>query len=931
MKTSSEIRNDFLQFFREKEHLIVNSVPVVPADDPTLLFINAGMNPFKPIFLGEEEGLEEGDKVWKRAADTQKCIRVSGKHNDLEEVGIDTYHHTLFEMLGNWSFGDYFKAEAIEWAWELLVDRWGLNPDRLYATVFEGDEEDGLPTDTESINLWRDKTGIRPEHILQFGKKDNFWEMGDTGPCGPCSEIHIDLRSDEERKKTPGADLVNAGDPRVMEIWNLVFIQFNRRKDGSLESLPAVHVDTGMGFERICAVLQGKNSNYDSDLFAPLLTAIGVLGNVVYGKNESTDIAMRVIADHIRAVTFAIADGASPSNEGRGYVIRRILRRAIRYGWDQLQLREPFMYSLVDVLGTQFQEIFPEVREQSDYIKNVIRAEESSFLKTLGQGIELFTDMTRGKEMLSGEDAFKLHDTYGFPIDLTELMAREKGIRVDTDTFQQKMEEQRARARASGSFAASDHAGVQWFFRRDLDTPFEFTGYDRLSDTVSVTAAGIMGKKFVLMLDRSPFYAESGGQVADHGVIRRGDEVLHVLDVQKSSAGPLHVVDHLPAEWINLEGAGAGTGARTGTGAGTGAGTGKGTGTGADSDARDFSEIGALDGWLAEVDTERRAETEKHHSATHLLHAALRNVLGEHVAQKGSLVAPDRLRFDFSHFQAVKENELAEVEEIINKKIQENISLQEERDLPMEEAKERGAMMLFGEKYGDRVRMITFDPEYSVELCGGTHVAATGRIGYFRFVQETSVASGIRRVEAVTGMAADHLLRKEHQTVREAAALLGSADSIAGGIQLLIDKNRSLEKELEKLRQREASGALDQVLRNPVTVAGVKLYCGELKGADMNLLKQQGYEALKKTATEAVIVLGSRDEAAGKVYLMVAVTEDLIARGIKAGAMVSDLGKLVGGGGGGQPTLATAGGRFPEKLSHALDAAKEWLENIPNF
>lgn len=920
MKTSNDIREEFLQFFRDKEHLIVKSAPVVPADDPTLLFINAGMNPFKPIFLGEEEGLQSGGRVWNRAADTQKCIRVSGKHNDLEEVGIDTYHHTLFEMLGNWSFGDYFKEEAISWAWELLVTRWGLDPDRLYATVFEGDQKDGLPVDQRSIELWKEKTGIAPDHILQFGKKDNFWEMGDTGPCGPCSEIHIDLRSEKERQNVPGADLVNRDHPQVMEIWNLVFIQFNREADGSLKALPAMHVDTGMGFERICAVLQGKTSNYDSDLFEPLLKAIAELGGVQYGESEATDIAMRVIADHIRAVTFAIADGASPSNEGRGYVIRRILRRAVRYGWDKLALREPFMYTLVDVLGRQFQDIFPEILNQAGYLQNVIRAEESGFLKTLGQGIDLFAKMTEGKDVLSGDDAFKLHDTYGFPIDLTELMAREEGIRVDTETFLMKMEEQRARARAAGSFASDAEGGIHWLFREEVPEPFQFTGYDTLSDSVSVIAAGttgggkseakrdVSGKKgtnhgskdgdvhsggearkgdgaqsqYVLLLNRTPFYAESGGQISDRGTLTRGDETLQVLDVQKTAAGHLHRVDRLPAS--------------------------------------------GGEGWLAEVDQTQRVETEKHHSATHLLHAALRRVLGDHVAQKGSLVAPDRLRFDFSHFQPVSEDELATVEKIINEKIQENIPLREERELPMEEAKQRGAMMLFGEKYGEKVRVITFDPGYSVELCGGTHVSATGQIGYFRFVQETSVASGIRRVEAVTGKHADQLLRKEHQTLKEIESLLGSVESLKEGVESLIEKNRTLEKELEKRKQKEAAGALDKLLGNVVNVGGIRLYRGEIAGADMDLLKRQGYEALKKTQSESVIVIGSRDKEAGKVYLMAAVTEDLVPKGVKAGALVGALGKMVGGGGGGQPTLATAGGRFPEKLKEALDASENLLK-----
>jgi len=878
-RSAAQIRKEFLEFFEEKKHLIVDSAPVVPQNDPTLLFTNAGMNQFKPIFLGEEEGIKEDGKLWKRAVDTQKCIRVSGKHNDLEEVGHDTYHHTLFEMLGNWSFGDYFKAEAIEWAWELLTDRWGLDPDRLYVTVFEGDENDGLPLDQESIDLWQSKTSIAHDHILKFDKKDNFWEMGETGPCGPCSEVHIDLRSDEERKKKPGSEIVNMDDPRVMEIWNLVFIQFNRQADGSLEKLPAQHVDTGMGFERICAVLQEKTSNYDTDVFQPLLKKIGELAKVTYGEDPETDIAMRVIADHIRAVSFAIADGASPSNEGRGYVIRRILRRAIRYGWDRLNFKEPFMYKLVPVLAEQFSDIFPEVKAQLEYLQNVIRSEEKSFLKTLGQGIELFHEMVDESGELSGEDAFKLHDTYGFPIDLTELMAREKGIAVDTKTFEKLMAEQKTRARAAGKFAAASGEGINWNVLSEGE--FEFTGYDELESEVKILASAEHEGKNLLLLDRSPFYAESGGQIADTGTLTKNGESVKVTDVQKSSEGQLHVVDKLPED---LNGT-----------------------------------------WTAKVDEERRREIEKHHTATHLMHAALRETLGDHVVQKGSLVAPDRLRFDFSHFEAVKPGELDQIEVIVNEKIQENIEQNEVRELPIEEAKKHGAMMLFGEKYGDKVRMITFDPDFSVELCGGTHVNATGKIGYFRFVQETSVAAGIRRVEAVAGKSADLELRKEKQILEKVKATVGAQGDLVESVESLIEKNKQLEKELKQLKQQQAGGALDSVLSGAKEVSGIELYTGMINGADMNTLKQLGYDALKKKKNNSVVVLASSDPDEGKVYLMAAVTDDVVQKGIKAGAMVSVLGKIVGGGGGGQPTIATAGGRFPEKIDEALNEAENWL------
>jgi alanyl-tRNA synthetase len=878
--TSDQIRKEFLEFFKEKGHLIVDSAPVVPKDDPTLLFTNAGMNQFKAVFLGEQEGLNEDGKLWKRAADTQKCIRVSGKHNDLEEVGHDTYHHTLFEMLGNWSFGDYFKEEAIEWAWELLVERWGLSPDRLYATVFEGNDAEGLPIDQEAIDLWKEKTSIPHDHILAFDKKDNFWEMGETGPCGPCSEIHIDLRPDEERQKEPGSKLVNMDDPRVMEIWNLVFIQFNRKADGSLEKLPARHVDTGMGFERICAVLQGKTSNYDTDIFQPVLEKIGGISGKTYGEDEEIDIAMRVIADHIRAVSFAIADGASPSNESRGYVIRRILRRAVRYGWDRLGFKKPFLTRLVPVLAGQFKHVFPELEAQKEYVQNVILAEERSFLNTLGQGIQLFNEMIEGSNKISGENAFKLHDTYGFPIDLTQLMAREKGIEVDEEGFNNLMQEQKDRARAAGKFTAQEATELSWTILSEGD--FEFTGYDELESEVTVRASSERDGKHLIILNRSPFYAEAGGQIADTGILEKNGITINITDVQKMTDGQVHIADQLPDDL---------------------------TGT-----------------WIARVDKARRREIEKHHTATHIMHAALRETLGKHVVQKGSLVAPDRLRFDFSHFEAVTSDELEEIEQRVNEKIQENIPLLEERSVSIDEAKKRGAMMLFGEKYGDRVRMITFDPAFSVELCGGTHVNATGTIGYFRFVNETSVAAGIRRVEAVTGKSADHMIRNEKHVLDGIRSVLGSQKDPLTSIEELIVKNKALEKELQKVQQEQASGELDSILKNGTEVSGVRLYTGKVDGAGMDSLKQMGYDALQKSKDNSVIVLASANDE-GKVYLMAAITEDLNQKGLKAGALVSVLGRIVGGGGGGQPNLATAGGRHPEKIDEALKTASEWIEN----
>lgn len=883
-RSSDQIRQDFLHFFEEKNHLVVEGAPVVPREDPTLLFTNAGMNQFKPIFLGEESGYQKDGKVWNRAVDTQRCIRVSGKHNDLEEVGYDTYHHTLFEMLGNWSFGDYFKKEAIGWAWELLTERWELDPDRLYATVFEGSDPDGIPMDQESVDLWKSETGIDPDHILAFGKRDNFWEMGEVGPCGPCSEVHVDLRDDEERKRVDGKTLVNRDDPRVMEIWNLVFIQYNRRSGGILDKLPAQHVDTGMGFERICAILQGKTSNYDTDLFEPLLKKISDLAGIPYGKEKESDIAMRVIADHIRAVGFAIADGASPSNEGRGYVIRRILRRAIRYGWDRLNLQKPFFHQLVPVLATQFEKVFPVLKEQEEYVIKVIRAEEKSFLHTLGQGIELFHQMAEGRKKLSGEDAFKLHDTYGFPIDLTELMAREKGLDVDRDGFEALMKQQQERGRASGRFAATEE-GENWTVLIPSEE-FQFTGYDELESESRIVAMRREKDRPAILLDRSPFYAESGGQVPDVGTLESDGQVLRVKDVQKSPRGFLHIVDKLPEDPSGI--------------------------------------------WMSRVNASRRAEITRHHTATHLMHAALRRILGDHVAQKGSLVEPGRLRFDFSHYEAVSTAQLDEVEALVNEKVRENIERLEERDVPIDEARERGAMMLFGEKYGDRVRIITFDDQFSVELCGGTHVRATGEIGYFRFLNESSVASGVRRVEAVVGRPADDLIRNEKRQVDQLFQVLDRTDDPVSEIQSLIEEKKRLEKELDRVRQKQAAGKLDEWIENSLDLDGVALITGRLDAGNMDTLKQMGYDSLEKQPDGAVTLLSATDPERGKVYLMVSVTPDLIERGLKAGEIVGELGKVVGGGGGGQPSLATAGGRFPEKLDEAFDKAKSLINSKLN-
>ena len=890
-KTSSQIRQEFLDFFGAKNHAIVSSSPVVPADDPTLLFTNAGMNQFKPLFLGEQKTLSFEGKEWVRAANTQKCIRVSGKHNDLEEVGHDTYHHTLFEMLGNWSFGDYFKKEAIAWAWELLVERWELDPTRLYATVFGGDQEDGLDVDQEAIDLWKSQTNIDHAHILKCGKKDNFWEMGETGPCGPCSEIHIDLRSEQERAELDGASLVNKDDPRVMEIWNLVFIQFNRLKSGELQTLPAKHVDTGMGFERICAVMQAKTSNYDSDVFSPLIQAISNRAGISYGDDEYTDIAVRVIADHIRAVAFSVADGASPSNDGRGYVVRRILRRAIRYAWDRLGIKEPFLFELVQVLGQQFSEVFPELIAQQAYVEKVVHSEEKSFIRTLGQGIALFEQMTEHSEVLTGEDAFKLHDTYGFPIDLTQLMAREKGLRVDVAGFDERMNEQKTRARAAGAFSVDHNEKGQWSWVAGKETHSEFVGYDQLSISTSILAYREVEDTFHLLLEKNPFYAEGGGQVSDKGVLKQllkpenhnneADQEFAVIDVQKSPFGSVLIVQQLPALDQPVE---------------------------------------------ATVNRVSREYTCANHSATHLLQAALIKVLGPHVAQKGSLVNQDYLRFDFTHFEAMTKQQLLDVQALVNEKIRASIPLEEDREIPIEQAKERGARMLFGEKYGDKVRVISFDSNYSMELCGGTHVQNTGEIGFFKIVHESSVAAGIRRIEALTAFGAEQWVVEQESKLQTVATLLGTSNELAESIERLQADKKELERKVEALIQAKATTSQQTLLNTAEQLDnGIKWICGHIESFDMDTIKNMGYSILNESPNMTVSTVFTHDEDSGKVFILATVTEDLIQTGLKAGAIVGKLGRIIGGGGGGQPSLATAGGSKPEAIPEAITAAKSML------
>ncbi|MAQ92078.1 MAG: alanine--tRNA ligase [Rhodothermaceae bacterium] len=961
-KTAQETRDAFLAFFREKGHEIVPSAPIVPQDDPTLLFINAGMNPFKDVFLGT------GTRPYVRVADTQKCLRVSGKHNDLDEVGLDTYHHTFFEMLGNWSFGDYFKREAIAWAWELLVDRWGLDADRLYVTVHEGDEALGLGPDTEAADLWSEETSIDPAHILYQSSKDNFWMMGETGPCGPCSEIHVDLRDDHERAITPGQQLVNKDDPRVMEIWNLVFIQFDATKDGEqtvLAPLADKHIDTGMGFERICAVLQGKASNYDTDLFTPILAAIAeTAGLKAYDDYDEADaddkrvrVAMRVVADHVRTLAVAIADGALPGNTGRGYVLRRILRRAVRYGYQALGIREPFMASLLPALVGEMGEAFPELAETQETAARIITAEEEAFLRTLASGIDLFEIVMGAVEAINvnrealksgenrnqalldsqfeaesfgrvlrekapgaesvllkaygvdivhqawdafshtvyvegrlpGEVVFLLHDTYGFPSDLTAVMARERGLTVDEARFEELMGEQRDRARAAAGFSMADEQTDLWDATVDTPEAVTFVGYDRLE----VTGARILKTRTVgegeearheLVLDTTPFYAESGGQVGDTGRLDVGGEVLRVLDTVKGADGLIvHVVDRLPN----------------------------------DRDAEVTATVGA----------DRRQRIMRHHTATHLLHAALRETLGTHVQQKGSLVAPDRLRFDFSHFEKLTDEERRTVEDRVNALVLQNIPKDEARDVPIDEAKARGAMALFGEKYGERVRVITFGPDISVELCGGTHVESTGEVGLFSITSEGSVASGVRRVEAVAGEAALAWMRGE---LDELGATRGLFKQLPDGLPLTVEglqhDVKSLEATIAGLRKAQAAAGLDQILAEAEAVGDVRVATGEIPGADMDTLRDLAETARNRmTATGGggVAVFGSADAEEGKAYLAASVTDDVIAQGVQAGKLVGALAKTVGGGGGGRPTLATAGGKNPDGLADALGAAAD--------
>lgn len=867
-RSSKEIRKAFLGFFKEKEHQIVPSAPMVVKGDPTLMFTNAGMNQFKDQFLGNEP------VKWPRVADTQKCLRVSGKHNDLEEVGLDTYHHTMFEMLGNWSFGDYFKKEAIDWAMEFLVERMGLPADRLYATVFEGSSEDNLERDDESAGFW--ELHLPKERILNGTKKDNFWEMGDTGPCGPCSEIHIDLRSEEERAQKPGRELVNKDHPLVIEIWNLVFIQFNRKADGTLQELPAKHVDTGMGFERLCMALQGVTSNYDTDIFQHIIAEIEKLSHIKYGTGEKTDIAMRVVADHLRAVAFAIADGQLPSNNKAGYVIRRILRRAVRYGYTFLNFREPFIFKLVEVLKQTMGDSFPELAAQQNLIEKVTKEEEESFLRTLSTGIKLLDEMIsktkkENRPQISGKDAFVLYDTYGFPLDLTALVARENGLSVDEAGFTKAMEEQKNRSRNAAQLETGD-----WIEIRKIDQT-EFLGYDTTEADVRIARYRKVSQKkktyYQLVFDQTPFYGESGGQVGDSGYIELDGVKTPVFDTQKENNLIVHLTEKLP-----------------------------------ENPEKTFRAV---------VNREKRRETANNHTATHLLHAALREVLGTHVEQKGSLVNSDHLRFDFSHFQKMTDQEIEQVEALVNEKIRANTPREENRAMPMQKAKELGAMMLFGEKYGESVRVIKFGE--SVELCGGTHVEATGQIGLFKIVSESAIAAGVRRIEAITGKRAEKYVNDQINTLKNIRETVKGSNDILASVMNLLKENSELSKKIEAF-SRERLKILKTNLKSKVLAEnGVNIIADQVDVDNAGMLKDLAFQ-LKNEIDNLFLVLGA--DIDGKPNLAVMISENLVAdKGLNAGQIVREAGREIKGGGGGQSFFATAGGKDVSGIQAAIEKA----------
>ena len=851
MLTAKEIRESFKQFFASKEHQIVPSAPMVVKGDPTLMFTNAGMNQFKDIILGNVP------RKYPRVADSQKCLRVSGKHNDLEEVGHDTYHHTMFEMLGNWSFGDYFKKEAINWAWEYLVEVLKLNPERLYATVFEGSPAEGLDRDNEAAGYWEQY--LPKDHILNGNKHDNFWEMGDTGPCGPCSEIHIDLRSDEERAAVSGADMVNKDHPQVIEIWNLVFMQFNRKADGSLEPLPAKVIDTGMGFERLCMALQGKTSNYDTDVFQPIIKVIAGMAGTTYGTDKQQDIAMRVIADHIRTIAFAITDGQLPSNAKAGYVIRRILRRAVRYGYTFLDRKEAFMYKLLPVLIETMGDAYPELIAQKTLIEKVIKEEEESFLRTLETGIRLLDKKMEetkaaGKTVLNGVDAFTLYDTYGFPLDLTELILRENGMEADIEEFNKAMQKQKERARNAAAIETGD-----WITLKDGEC--KFVGYDLFECEAEILRYRQIKQKnkvlYQIVLDQTPFYAEMGGQVGDTGWLIADDEKIDVIDTKRENNLPVHLVTKLPKDVTAT--------------------------------------------FTAKINVKKRIQCECNHSATHLLHEALREVLGTHVEQKGSYVSPDSLRFDFSHFQKVTDEEIRKVEILVGEKIRANFPLEEHRNMPIAEAKALGAMALFGEKYGDEVRVVKYGS--SVELCGGTHIPATGMIGSLRVIGESSIAAGVRRIEAVTAEGAEQFVYAQQDLIRELRALMNHMPNLAQAMKKSIEENAEMKKQIEDYIREKSMRLKEEIVAKASESNGIKVmqFVGK---ANADAMKNVAFQIKAETTDSFVFVAGIIDD--NKCTLMLMLSDDLVKEGLHAGKIVKEAAKHIQGGGGGQPHFATA-------------------------
>ncbi len=865
MMTSTEIRQHFLNFFKSKQHFIESSAPIVVKNDPTLLFTNAGMNQFKDLFLGHK------NIVHARIADTQKCLRVSGKHNDLEEVGLDGYHHTMFEMLGNWSFGDYFKKDAIDWAWELLTNVYGIDADSMYASIFTGDDKENLVRDMEAKDLWMQY--LPEERIILGSKKDNFWEMGDTGPCGPCSEIHIDIRSAEDRKKIPGKDLVNQGHPHVIEIWNLVFIQFNRKADGSLEELPSKHVDTGMGFERLCMVLQGKKASYDTDIFSSLINFSekhsGIKYTNSYELSAKTDIAMRVLADHIRAVSFTISDGELPSNTGAGYVIRRILRRAVRYYYSFLNIKQPFFYKLVPVLAAYFENTFPELAHQREFVSKVIEEEEKSFLRTLDAGLKRLDAIASSGGVLKGSDAFELYDTFGFPIDLTRLICAERNMEVDETGFTKELEKQKTRSRAAAVTETGDWVNVH-------EGQTRFVGYDQseVQEVKILKYRTIKSKDKIehqLILDKTPFYPEGGGQVGDTGILQTPNETIRIINTKKEIDQIMHFVDTLPEHPHAT--------------------------------------------FFATIDTDRRKLIENNHSATHLLHAALRNVLGDHVHQKGSLVNDKYLRFDFSHFQKVSDEEMEKIEKLVNQKIRENIALEESRSIPIAEAQAAGAMMLFGEKYGEKVRMITFDPSYSRELCGGCHVSNTGKISMLKISSEGAVAAGVRRIEAITANAVEEYIDTQEVLLNHIKSSLKNPKDVLLSLHQLVDENRALKAQVSSFQEKEVAAWRDELRANVQSKNGINYIVRNLGVMEEKDAKTLSFQ-LEKEIGNAYILFGFENN--GKPMLMLQLSPSLVDQGMNAVIIIKDLAKHIQGGGGGQPFYATAGGKKLEGLDEAL-------------